>query len=154
MAARISRSRSPSQHKQPSKRRNTMNSRLDDTLKEIMEATAAEAAGKDPNATVGEEPAAGNDAEDDGESQANNKKKRKRTEDEVYVSILPYSRSLLIPFAAPQRNGRAQRRPRPTGRDQPIQEMRHPEVYQRSQHLKRPLLRKVVAINVEDGRPL
>ena len=75
--SRISRSHSPTLHKQPSKRRNTMNSRdaaFDESLKEIIEATAAEAAAvhdaflTSPNET---EPV-----------EAGGKKKRKRTDDD------------------------------------------------------------------------
>ncbi|KAJ6586970.1 hypothetical protein DFH09DRAFT_1142129 [Mycena vulgaris] len=82
---RQSRSHSPSYLKQPSKRRNTMNSRdaaFDENLKEILETTAAEAgATHDPAAPVN-----GNghpELEEDGEPAPANRKKRKRTEDDA-----------------------------------------------------------------------
>ena len=78
--SRVSRSHSPSHlHKQPSKRRNTMNSRdaaFDESLKEIIEATAAEAAAvqdaflTSPNEVEPVEMVSGG------------KKKRKRTDDD------------------------------------------------------------------------
>jgi hypothetical protein len=61
--------------KQPAKRRNTMNSRdaaFDESLKEIMEATAAEA-----------EAAAAHQVLDDDKESTDNKRKRKRAEDDV-----------------------------------------------------------------------
>lgn len=68
---RHSRSHSPSIHpKQPSKRRNTMNSRdaaFDQSLQEIIEATAAEAAAIDPSLALQED------------------KKRKRTDDDPSI---------------------------------------------------------------------
>jgi hypothetical protein len=76
--SRVSRSHSPG-HKQPSKRRNTTNSRdaaFDESLKEIIEATAAEAAAvqdsflTSPNETEPVEVVSGG------------KKKRKRTDDD------------------------------------------------------------------------
>ncbi|KAF8210321.1 hypothetical protein K438DRAFT_150573 [Mycena galopus ATCC 62051] len=88
-APRQSRSHSPSTHKQPSKRRNTMNSRdaaFDENLEEVLKATAAEAgATHDPAA-----PPNGNghpDVDEDGEAAPPNRKKRKRTEDDA--SVLP-----------------------------------------------------------------
>ncbi|PPQ67268.1 hypothetical protein CVT25_005852 [Psilocybe cyanescens] len=79
--SRVSRSHSPSHLlKQQSKRRNTMNSRdaaFDESLKEIIEATAAEAAAVDPSAidtnTISPE---SNEAA---------KRKRKRVEDDITV---------------------------------------------------------------------
>jgi hypothetical protein len=78
--SRVSRSHSPGHlHKPPSKRRNTMNSRdaaFDESLKEIIEATAAEAAAvhdaflTSPNETEPVEVVSGG------------KKKRKRTDDD------------------------------------------------------------------------
>lgn len=63
-----------------------MNSRdFDESLKEVMEATAAEAAGKDPSAPVKEEPAKAAEGDHDAEAPVVTKKKRKRTEDELYV---------------------------------------------------------------------
>ncbi|TEB37656.1 hypothetical protein FA13DRAFT_1761907 [Coprinellus micaceus] len=83
-AARVSRSRSPSQQKQQSKRRNTMNSRdFDESLKEVIEATAAEAARKDPSVHGKDEPTVPNDGDHDGEPLTAAKKKRKRTEDDA-----------------------------------------------------------------------
>ncbi|KAJ7462354.1 hypothetical protein B0H11DRAFT_1871634 [Mycena galericulata] len=82
---RQSRSHSPSLLKQPSKRRNTMNSRdaaFDENLKEILETTAAEAgATHEPSATLN-----GNghpELDEDGEPGPTNRKKRKRTEDDA-----------------------------------------------------------------------
>ncbi|KAJ7096274.1 hypothetical protein C8R44DRAFT_812596 [Mycena epipterygia] len=87
-APRQSRSHSPSFLKQPSKRRNTMNSRdaaFDENLKEILETTAAEAgATHDPAAPVN-----GNghpEVDEDGEPAPANRKKRKRTEDDAPVN--------------------------------------------------------------------
>ncbi|KAF8161127.1 hypothetical protein B0H34DRAFT_746794 [Crassisporium funariophilum] len=82
-ASRVSRSHSPSHLlKQPSKRRNTMNSRdaaFDESLKEIIEATAAEAA-TIQNTSVSEVGAPLPDADD---AIPSSKKKRKRTEDDT-----------------------------------------------------------------------
>ncbi|KAF9465047.1 hypothetical protein BDZ94DRAFT_1255182 [Collybia nuda] len=91
--SRVSRSHSPSTlMKQPSKRRNTMNSRdaaFDESLKEIIEATAAEAAAVHDTASV---TSTGNrdfndqhDLDEDIESGAGNRKKRKRNEDDSAV---------------------------------------------------------------------
>ncbi|KAJ7783225.1 hypothetical protein B0H16DRAFT_484910 [Mycena metata] len=86
VAPRQSRSHSPSLLKQPSKRRNTMNSRdaaFDENIKEILETTAIEAG------TI-HDPAApslnGNghaELDDDGEPVPPNRKKRKRTDDDA-----------------------------------------------------------------------
>ena len=66
-----------------------MNSRdFDESLKEVMEATAAEAAGKDPSVHGKDEPTVTNDGDHDGEPLTAAKKKRKRTEDDVYVFVL------------------------------------------------------------------
>jgi hypothetical protein len=63
-----------------------MNSRdFDESLKEVMEATAAEAAGKDPVPTHSRDEPVANEGEHE-EVQANGKKKRKRGEDDPYVS--------------------------------------------------------------------
>ncbi|KAJ7188187.1 hypothetical protein C8R46DRAFT_1242327 [Mycena filopes] len=85
-APRQSRSHSPSLLKQPSKRRNTMNSRdaaFDENIKEILETTAAEAGAiHDPAAPL----LNGNghaELDDDGEPIPPNRKKRKRTEDDA-----------------------------------------------------------------------
>ncbi|KAJ7346671.1 hypothetical protein DFH08DRAFT_868993 [Mycena albidolilacea] len=81
---RQSRSHSPSMPKQPSKRRNTMNSRdaaFDENLKEILETTAAEAgAPHDPAVPNGN---GHPDVDEDGEPTPPNRKKRKRTEDDA-----------------------------------------------------------------------
>ncbi|KAG6820736.1 hypothetical protein H0H93_012382 [Arthromyces matolae] len=86
--SRVSRSHSPSTLlKQPSKRRNTMNSRdaaFDESLKEIIEATAAEAAAAQDNSSVA---SAGTrdiapTGEDGGEG-TNNRRKRKRADDDT-----------------------------------------------------------------------
>ncbi|CAK5265740.1 unnamed protein product [Mycena citricolor] len=85
--ARQSRSHSPSLHKQPSKRRNTMNSRdaaFDENLKEILETTAAEAGTIPESASVGSAMVQG-DAEEDMENGVSNRKKRKRIEDDAPV---------------------------------------------------------------------
>lgn len=92
ISSRASRSHSPSHVvKQPSKRRNTMNSRdFDESLKEVMEATAAEAAAaqdvggltNQPNGINHQEP------EEDPEGGPSNRKKRKRTEEEQWVILL------------------------------------------------------------------
>ncbi|KAF7361852.1 putative histone deacetylase complex subunit cti6 [Mycena venus] len=80
-----SRSHSPPLLKQPSKRRNTMNSRdaaFDENLKEILETTAAEAGATHDSAA----PTNGNghpDVDEDGEPTPPNRKKRKRTEDDA-----------------------------------------------------------------------
>ncbi|KAF9012365.1 hypothetical protein BDQ17DRAFT_1343753 [Cyathus striatus] len=86
--SRVSRSHSPSHLKQPSKRRNTMNSRdaaFDESLKEIIEATAAEAAAQGELVaglnTSNVKPQT--DPEDEPEPGPNNRKKRKRTEDDA-----------------------------------------------------------------------
>lgn len=88
-ASRISRSRSPAHvFKRPSGRRNTMNSRdaaFDESLKEIIEATAAEAAAAQES-TVQQQPQTNGvqpEAEEDVEAGSNNRKKRKRTEDDA-----------------------------------------------------------------------
>lgn len=87
-ASRLSRSHSPTHLKQPSKRRNTMNSRdaaFDESLKEIIEASAAEAAAAQENA-AGEHPPSTiskPEPEDEPEVGSNNKRKRKRTEDDA-----------------------------------------------------------------------
>lgn len=73
-----------------------MNSRdFDESLKEVMEATAAEAAGKDPSVHGKEEPPKPNDGDQDAEAPAVSKKKRKRTEDELYV-YLPSDRAFRL----------------------------------------------------------
>ncbi|KAG5635634.1 hypothetical protein H0H81_010568 [Sphagnurus paluster] len=88
-ASRVSRSHSPSTLlKQTSKRRNTMNSRdaaFDESLKEIIEATAAEAAAAHDTASV---TSAGNRdgqqaIDDDIDHGPGSRKKRKRSEDDV-----------------------------------------------------------------------
>ncbi|TFK21977.1 hypothetical protein FA15DRAFT_672019 [Coprinopsis marcescibilis] len=85
-ASRVSRSHSPGLNaKQISKRRNTMNSRDADfaeSLKEIIEATAAEAAAKDVGPCQANEDTSRN-MEIETEAPVIAKKKRKRTEDEV-----------------------------------------------------------------------
>ncbi|KAJ7287487.1 hypothetical protein C8J57DRAFT_1284049 [Mycena rebaudengoi] len=85
-APRQSRSHSPSYSlKQPSKRRNTMNSRdaaFDENLKEILETTAAEAgATHDPAAVVNGNGHA--ELDEEPEPGPGNRKKRKRTEDDA-----------------------------------------------------------------------
>ncbi|EFI28208.1 hypothetical protein CC1G_14233 [Coprinopsis cinerea okayama7 len=87
-ASRVSRSHSPTlTAKQPSRRRNTMNSRdaeFAETFKEIIEATAAEAAAaKDGGQGSTNDEAA--TANGDSEVQANGKKKRKRAEEEPAI---------------------------------------------------------------------
>ncbi|KAH7926723.1 hypothetical protein BV22DRAFT_1194161 [Leucogyrophana mollusca] len=92
-ASRLSRSHSPSHLLKPPKRRNTMNSRdaaFDESLKELIEATAAEAAtvpeptNEDANgangAVVAPEPL--EPPQEDADAEINGRKKRKRTEDD------------------------------------------------------------------------
>ncbi|KAF8630645.1 hypothetical protein AX15_002796 [Amanita polypyramis BW_CC] len=90
-ASRVSRSHSPVHVKQPSKRRNTMNSRdaaFDESIKEIIEASAAEAAaaqGLSANTNDNGNSNTTSDARADPETADNgpsNRKKRKRTEDD------------------------------------------------------------------------
>ncbi|KAF9524046.1 hypothetical protein CPB83DRAFT_886565 [Crepidotus variabilis] len=78
VTSRVSRSHSPTQllKQQTSKRRNTVNSAYDESLKEVLEATAAEAAGIDGPVSGGP------DAVPAAEQETDNKKKRKRTEDD------------------------------------------------------------------------
>lgn len=84
--SRLSRSHSPSTLKQPSKRRNTMNSRdaaFDESLKELIEATAAEAAAHDTHSVTSN----GNreshlGLEDDIDSGYNARRKRKRVDED------------------------------------------------------------------------
>ncbi|KAJ7497340.1 hypothetical protein FB451DRAFT_227255 [Mycena latifolia] len=105
---RQSRSHSPSFLKQPSKRRNTMNSRdaaFDENLKEILETTAAEAgATHDPAPALN-----GNghpELDDEGEPAPANRKKRKRTEDDAPAKKRTRSASSAsdrrMPSAAPR----------------------------------------------------
>jgi hypothetical protein len=71
-----------------------MNSRdFDESLKEVIEATAAEAARKDPSVHGKDEPTVPNDGDHDGEPLTAAKKKRKRTEDDAYVFVLLLSRA-------------------------------------------------------------
>ena len=81
-----------------------MNSRdFDESLKEVMEATAAEAAGKDPVPTHSRDEPVANDGEHE-EVPANGKKKRKRGEDDPYVfHLLALAQSLnfLVLFRVP-----------------------------------------------------
>lgn len=90
-ASRVSRSHSPVYVKQPSKRRNTMNSRdaaFDESIKEIIEASAAEAAAHGSVATNASDSVSANlnhsrtEPEEDIDTALNNRKKRKRTEDD------------------------------------------------------------------------
>ncbi|TFK75391.1 hypothetical protein BDN72DRAFT_811009 [Pluteus cervinus] len=86
VSSRASRSHSPSHIiKQPSKRRNTMNSRdFDESLKEIMEATAAEAAAaQDQSNTLPQTNGASHvDTEEVVDNHVSSRKKRKRTEED------------------------------------------------------------------------
>ncbi|KAI6134538.1 hypothetical protein EV401DRAFT_1905784 [Pisolithus croceorrhizus] len=85
--SRLSRSHSPTHLSKPPKRRNTMNSRdaaFDESLKEIMEATAAEAA------AVTELPSSSVNAADNGQTETHDdessgRRKRKRAEDDPPV---------------------------------------------------------------------
>ncbi|KAG6911131.1 hypothetical protein DXG01_003871 [Tephrocybe rancida] len=87
--SRVSRSHSPSTLlKQPSKRRNTMNSRdaaFDEKLKEIIEATAAEAAAAHDNASVtsGGTRDAQQANDDEADPGPGSRKKRKRVEEDI-----------------------------------------------------------------------
>ncbi|KAJ7072284.1 hypothetical protein C8F01DRAFT_1243348 [Mycena amicta] len=103
-AQRQSRSHSPSLLKQPSKRRNTMNSRdaaFDQNLKEILETTAAEAAIQDPAAAVVLELE---------EEAPPNRKKRKRNEEDAPAK--KRTRSASTPKAAPKPGPRRRGGPR------------------------------------------
>jgi hypothetical protein len=83
-ASRLSRSHSPSYLAKPSKRRNTMNSRdaaFDESIKEIIEATAAEAAAAQDSRSVGSNGNGNAPPESKDESGPNNRKKRKRQDD-------------------------------------------------------------------------
>ncbi|KAF9268911.1 hypothetical protein L218DRAFT_954337 [Marasmius fiardii PR-910] len=90
-SSRLSRSHSPSHTiKQPSKRRNTMNSRdaaFDENLKEILESSAAEAGAAPDSTSVASN--SGNalpslpDAEESVEMAQNNRKKRKRADNDA-----------------------------------------------------------------------
>ncbi|KAG9221090.1 hypothetical protein CCMSSC00406_0005471 [Pleurotus cornucopiae] len=84
--SRTSRSHSPSlSHKQPNKRRNTMNSRdanFDESIKEIMEASAAEAAAFDSKSVTSNGHVNGTAPPEGEEVVPNNRKKRKRSDDD------------------------------------------------------------------------
>ncbi|KAJ8518288.1 hypothetical protein ONZ45_g4649 [Pleurotus djamor] len=85
--SRTSRSHSPSyQYKQPSKRRNTMNSRdanFDESIKAIMEATAMEAAAFDTKSVTSNGHTNGlMEGEGEGDGGASSRKKRKRSDDD------------------------------------------------------------------------
>ncbi|KAJ7579156.1 hypothetical protein C8J56DRAFT_964954 [Mycena floridula] len=96
-ASRLSRSHSPTHIKQPSKRRNTMNSRdaaFDENLKEILETTAIEAG------TVPEPSLNGhNDLEEESEMGPANRKKRRRTDDDT---IIPKKRNRSVSTTSDQ----------------------------------------------------
>ncbi|KAG6329578.1 hypothetical protein ID866_9511 [Astraeus odoratus] len=82
--SRLSRSHSPTHTSKPSKRRNTMNSRdaaFDESLKEIMEATAAEAAATESQTTAVVTNV--NGQAEAHEDDSNCRKKRKRGEDDA-----------------------------------------------------------------------
>ncbi|PFH51515.1 hypothetical protein AMATHDRAFT_58952 [Amanita thiersii Skay4041] len=88
-ASRVSRSHSPAHVKQPSKRRNTMNSRdaaFDESIKEVMEVSAAEAAAaaqEGVNTQPTSNPGGRNEpVEEEVDTPPSNRKKRKRTEDD------------------------------------------------------------------------
>ncbi|KAJ7045562.1 hypothetical protein C8F04DRAFT_1065290 [Mycena alexandri] len=83
---RQSRSHSPSLLKQPSKRRNTMNSRdaaFDENIKEILETTAIEAGAVNDPAAPSLNGNGHAELDDDGEPVPPNRKKRKRTDDDA-----------------------------------------------------------------------
>jgi hypothetical protein len=82
--SRVSRSHSPSYSIKPSKRRNTMNSRdaaFDESLKEIMETSAAEAAAAQDARSVVSNANGSTDCKDD--VVIHTRKKRKRREDDA-----------------------------------------------------------------------
>ncbi|KAG6832591.1 hypothetical protein H0H92_014427 [Tricholoma furcatifolium] len=132
-SSRISRSHSPSTLlKQPSKRRNTMNSRdaaFDESLKEIIEATAAEAAAAHDNASV---TSAGTrdvhqSIEDEVDLGTGGRKKRKRVEEDSQPKKRTRSAStasdhpgsivrdgtpgqIKAPISAPSKPGRSNKR--------------------------------------------
>ncbi|KAH7914154.1 hypothetical protein BJ138DRAFT_1080223 [Hygrophoropsis aurantiaca] len=110
-ASRLSRSHSPSHLLKPPKRRNTMNSRdaaFDESLKELMEATAAEAATV-PESTNGDTTAIEGmsievqSLQEEVETELSGRKKRKRTEDESIPKKRTRSTSSASdhPIAAP-----------------------------------------------------
>jgi hypothetical protein len=84
--SRVSRSRSPSHLLKPAKRRNTMNSRdaaFDESLKEIMEATAAEAAAAQDSRSVMSNGNTNGHPEPDEDTGPSSRKKRKRADEDV-----------------------------------------------------------------------
>ena len=86
VTSRLSRSHSPSHLLKPAKRRNTMNSRdaaFDESLKEIIEATAAEAAAHDRGPSASGTVNGNGETVDDGEAGPGGRKKRKRTDDDT-----------------------------------------------------------------------
>ena len=85
-ASRVSRSHSPVHSSKPAKRRNTMNSRdaaFDESLKELIEATAAEAAAAQDTRSVTSNGNANGVPEPQEESVPSNRKKRKRLDEDV-----------------------------------------------------------------------
>lgn len=108
--SRLSRSHSPTHLLKPPKRRNTMNSRdaaFDESLKELIEATAAEAAAATdpPKPGVNGCTSGQSEAPDD---DSNSRKKRKRGEDDAYVHPNPRSNrsshcSAVYPRSVPDR---------------------------------------------------
>ena len=85
-ASRVSRSHSPVHSSKPAKRRNTMNSRdaaFDESLKELIEATAAEAAAAQDTRSVTSNGNANGVSEPQEESVPSNRKKRKRLDEDV-----------------------------------------------------------------------
>ncbi|KAG1751590.1 uncharacterized protein EDB91DRAFT_1196226 [Suillus paluster] len=85
-ASRLSRSHSPTHLLKPPKRRNTMNSRdaaFDESLKEIIEATAAEFAAATEPLPAQTSGSVNDQAESHEDQDSNSRKKRKRAEDDV-----------------------------------------------------------------------
>ncbi|KAL0956580.1 hypothetical protein HGRIS_002718 [Hohenbuehelia grisea] len=84
--SRTSRSHSPSflmKQQQPSKRRNTMNSNFDESIKEVMEASAAEAAAYDSKPATWNGHPNGHVEYDEDADTGVSRKKRKRTDDDA-----------------------------------------------------------------------
>ena len=91
LAARASRSHSPNTLLKPAKRRNTMNSRdaaYDESLKEIMEATAAEAAALNQSSASLNGSVNGHVEDEQPAVAVNGRKKRKRGEDDASVPVI------------------------------------------------------------------
>ncbi|KIY46786.1 hypothetical protein FISHEDRAFT_66313 [Fistulina hepatica ATCC 64428] len=98
-----SRSRSPSTHysKQPTKRRNTMNSRFDDSLQETIQLSAAEAAALDTISVGGDVNT--HTADDSDPYPAPSRRKKRRRTDIVHDEELPQKRTRSASTASVER---------------------------------------------------